>query len=291
MQSLRVGLDGADAGALRCDRSGARWRQAQGVSCTTAGVAEADCRVRCQARHALHRSGLRGRGAAAPGPTAQALPRSSPRAFTEAYADDLRHELRRPRRSRSSPGRSKCTARFPARDVAYRLKHRRARTPAARSHRPGVFSRVPAAMFDCPVYDRYALAPGHAIDGPALDRGSRIDLRARRRRSRASSTSISISIDRRSAEAAADELRPDRLGIQWDRLISIADEIINSLVRTSFSTNVRESYDLSCVVFDSRGRSIAQGCVQRAVVHRHRAGDARQRCWRAFRRRRSSRAT
>jgi N-methylhydantoinase B len=49
------------------------------------------------------------------------------------------------------------------------------------------------------------------------------------------------------------------LGIQWDRLISIADEIINTLVRSSFSTNVRESYDLSCVVFDGRGRSIAQG--------------------------------
>ena len=42
-------------------------------------------------------------------------------------------------------------------------------------------------------------------------------------------------------------------------MISIADEIINTLVRTSFSTNVRESYDLSCVVFDARGRSIAQG--------------------------------
>jgi N-methylhydantoinase B len=52
---------------------------------------------------------------------------------------------------------------------------------------------------------------------------------------------------------------PIALGIQWDRLISIADEIINTLVRTSFSTNVRESYDLSCVVFDARGRSIAQG--------------------------------
>jgi N-methylhydantoinase B len=49
------------------------------------------------------------------------------------------------------------------------------------------------------------------------------------------------------------------LGIQWDRLISIADEIINTLVRSSFSTNVRESYDLSCVIFDSKGRSIAQG--------------------------------
>ncbi|HJU24134.1 MAG TPA: hydantoinase B/oxoprolinase family protein [Casimicrobiaceae bacterium] len=52
---------------------------------------------------------------------------------------------------------------------------------------------------------------------------------------------------------------PIALGIQWNRLISIADEIINTLVRTSFSTNVRESYDLSCVIFDARGRSIAQG--------------------------------
>ena len=52
---------------------------------------------------------------------------------------------------------------------------------------------------------------------------------------------------------------PIALGIQWDRLISIADEIVNALVRTSFSTNVRESYDLSCVVFDAKGRALAQG--------------------------------
>jgi N-methylhydantoinase B len=49
------------------------------------------------------------------------------------------------------------------------------------------------------------------------------------------------------------------LGVYWDRLISIGDEIIQALVHTSFSTNVRESYDLSCVVFDQRGRAIAQG--------------------------------
>jgi N-methylhydantoinase B len=49
------------------------------------------------------------------------------------------------------------------------------------------------------------------------------------------------------------------LGILWDRLVSIADEIVNALVRTSFSTNVRESYDLSCVLFDAKGRAVAQG--------------------------------
>jgi N-methylhydantoinase B len=49
------------------------------------------------------------------------------------------------------------------------------------------------------------------------------------------------------------------LKILWDRLVSIADEIVQSLVRTSFSINVREGYDLSCVLFDGRGRSLAQG--------------------------------
>jgi len=45
----------------------------------------------------------------------------------------------------------------------------------------------------------------------------------------------------------------------WNRLIAIADEIVSSLVRTSFSINVRESFDLSCVLFDADGRQLAQG--------------------------------
>ena len=49
------------------------------------------------------------------------------------------------------------------------------------------------------------------------------------------------------------------LSIMWDRLVSIADEIVSTLVRTSFSTIVRESYDLSVVVLDTKGRLIAQG--------------------------------
>ena len=45
----------------------------------------------------------------------------------------------------------------------------------------------------------------------------------------------------------------------WDRLISIVDEIVSTLVRTSFSTIVNESYDLTCVVLDADANSIAQG--------------------------------
>lgn len=49
------------------------------------------------------------------------------------------------------------------------------------------------------------------------------------------------------------------LGIMWDRLVSLTDEILASLVRSSFSTIVRESHDLSVVVLDPEGNVIAQG--------------------------------
>ena len=54
---------------------------------------------------------------------------------------------------------------------------------------------------------------------------------------------------------------PVSLGILWDRLISITNEIVQTLVRTSFSSVARENYDLSCVLFDARGRSLAQGAM------------------------------
>ncbi|HJM50579.1 MAG TPA: hydantoinase B/oxoprolinase family protein [Alphaproteobacteria bacterium] len=48
------------------------------------------------------------------------------------------------------------------------------------------------------------------------------------------------------------------LGIMWDRLTAITDEILLSIVRTAFSVGVREAWDLACVVFDAEGRALAQ---------------------------------
>ena len=59
--------------------------------------------------------------------------------------------------------------------------------------------------------------------------------------------------------AAGSGVDPVNLGILWDRLISITNEIVQALVRTSFSSIARENYDLSCVLFDGKGRSLAQG--------------------------------
>ena len=46
--------------------------------------------------------------------------------------------------------------------------------------------------------------------------------------------------------------------IMWNRLISVVEEQALTLVRTAFSTSVREAGDLSAGVFDPQGRLIAQ---------------------------------
>ncbi|MSP97887.1 MAG: hydantoinase B/oxoprolinase family protein [Betaproteobacteria bacterium] len=51
------------------------------------------------------------------------------------------------------------------------------------------------------------------------------------------------------------------LEIMWSRLTSIADEAATTLVRTSFSTVVRESKDLSCALFDTLGCSLSQAAM------------------------------
>ncbi|MBX6374114.1 MAG: hydantoinase B/oxoprolinase family protein [Acetobacteraceae bacterium] len=51
---------------------------------------------------------------------------------------------------------------------------------------------------------------------------------------------------------------PIELELLWRRLISLVDEAAAALVRTSFSTLVRESYDFSCIVTDATGQSLVQ---------------------------------
>ena len=55
----------------------------------------------------------------------------------------------------------------------------------------------------------------------------------------------------------SDEFDPITLEILWNRLIAIADEAAATLVRTSFSTILRESNDYACSILDSRGYSLA----------------------------------
>ena len=54
------------------------------------------------------------------------------------------------------------------------------------------------------------------------------------------------------------EFDPIELELLWRRLISMVDEAAAAMVRTSFSTLVRESYDFSCVITDAAGQSLVQ---------------------------------
>ncbi|MFB2551307.1 hydantoinase B/oxoprolinase family protein [Ensifer soli] len=49
-----------------------------------------------------------------------------------------------------------------------------------------------------------------------------------------------------------------RMQVMWNRLISVVEEQAQTLIRTAFSTSVREAGDLSAGIFDLEGRMLAQ---------------------------------
>ena len=46
--------------------------------------------------------------------------------------------------------------------------------------------------------------------------------------------------------------------VMWNRLISVVEEQAQALVRTAFSTSVREAGDLSAGVYNEAGQMLAQ---------------------------------
>ena len=54
------------------------------------------------------------------------------------------------------------------------------------------------------------------------------------------------------------EISSIKMQVMWDRLISVVEEQAQALVRTAFSTSVREAGDLAAAVFDGQGRMLAQ---------------------------------
>jgi N-methylhydantoinase A/oxoprolinase/acetone carboxylase beta subunit/N-methylhydantoinase B/oxoprolinase/acetone carboxylase alpha subunit len=153
-----------------------------------------------------------------------------------------------------------------------------ARPPSGQPHAPPERIPAPAASqqrrlrapdydgsLDASVYRRGDLAPGAEIDGPALvveDQTTTVvplgasatvngrgDLVLRLGRAEAHD-----STGHRPATASP-ELRRQ---VIWNRMISIVEEQAQALIRTAFSTTVREAGDLSAGIFDLEGRMLAQ---------------------------------
>jgi N-methylhydantoinase B len=55
-----------------------------------------------------------------------------------------------------------------------------------------------------------------------------------------------------------DALKTIQRQIQWNRLIAVVEEQAQTMIRTAFSTTVREAGDLSAGIFDLQGRMLAQ---------------------------------
>ncbi len=123
-----------------------------------------------------------------------------------------------------------------------------------------LFDPAPGREVSAAVVERAQLVPGDRVQGPAaiLEDETTIVVPSSRTAAVRPDGCIELVADATSSApdraAASDVARQ----VQWNRLISIVEEQAQALVRTAFSTSVREAGDLSAGVYDREGRMIAQ---------------------------------
>jgi 5-oxoprolinase (ATP-hydrolysing)/N-methylhydantoinase A len=125
---------------------------------------------------------------------------------------------------------------------------------------------------ETPVYDRYALAPGDRIEGPAIVEereattviapGDSLfvdeSLNLRIAVGRVAAPSALISAEMPVEEAAARiEADPISLEIMWSRLVNVVEEMWLTVCRTAFSLVISESQDFACELLDPDGETLA----------------------------------
>ena len=127
------------------------------------------------------------------------------------------------------------------------------------------------------IYDRAALVPGAVITGPAIvaeDETSTLVGPRWQARIDAAGNIVLTNVGRVRLEPATDHVEIGSAGssrtrptdplaairhqIMWNRLIAVVEEQAQIMIRTAFSTTVREAGDLSAGIFDLQGRMLAQ---------------------------------
>ena len=127
------------------------------------------------------------------------------------------------------------------------------------------------AFADVPVHDRYAMEPGTVVEGPAIieereattivpdactltvDAGRNLVLSL----AETVPSRIVVGADTALEEAVARiEADPVGLEIMWSRMINIAEECWQTVIRTAFSLIIGEAQDFACEILDARGRQI-----------------------------------
>ena len=126
---------------------------------------------------------------------------------------------------------------------------------------------VESGIHDCPIYERNALIPNEKIEGPAIISEPQTTIVVPKSWILNTNqygdlviTHDLIRDDKPFVQSVASEMKLSsvRKQIIWDRLISIVEEQAQALMRTAFSTTVREAGDLSAGIFDLSGKMLAQ---------------------------------
>ncbi len=110
------------------------------------------------------------------------------------------------------------------------------------------------------VVDREGAVPGMALQGPALftERETTTVVPPAFGARVWSDGTLVLTRDTEGAAKPAGQSGAVAHQVMWNRLISVVEEQAQALVRTAFSTSVREAGDLSAGVYDTHGRMLAQ---------------------------------
>jgi 5-oxoprolinase (ATP-hydrolysing) len=141
-------------------------------------------------------------------------------------------------------------------------------TAARKGERPAWFGD---RFQPTPVYDRYALAEGAELPGPAIieEREAttvvapgdtlRVDAAGNLRIAIGAASSMElVQPGMTPAQArAAIEADPIALEIMWSRLVTVVDEMWLTIIRTAFSLIIAESQDFACELLDPQGETLA----------------------------------
>jgi len=145
----------------------------------------------------------------------------------------------------------------------------RAAGHALKGRRPAWFGD---GFVETPVYDRYALSRDAVIDGPAIieEREATTVVLPGDRVSVDVSGALRIAIGLPAAPAARItavtplneaaaliEADPVSLEIMWSRLVTVVEEMWQTICRTAFSLIVSEAQDFACDLLDASGESLA----------------------------------
>jgi 5-oxoprolinase (ATP-hydrolysing) len=131
-------------------------------------------------------------------------------------------------------------------------------TPPAAHAKAAMFTQ--GAWHETPIFLRAALAPGHAIEGPALiieDHQTVVVEPEWQAEVTARNHLLLTRIAKQKAARVGKQADPVMVEVFNNLFVSIAEQMGYALQNTARSVNIKERLDFSCAIFDARGRLIA----------------------------------